>query len=92
MGDHPWTEDDTALLRRISEADLSACALDWYEEAAEAVQAFCCFVFGSLMGMRDAGTTDEADFRLVWAHLAAFTLDRSEAIHAVYTGSGCSTG
>jgi hypothetical protein len=75
-----WTDEHTSFIRERIEGELSPESLEWFEEDAEAISLFSCFVLGGLSGKLAKGEIDAAGFVLGDAHLSAFVLDNSEQI------------
>jgi len=82
-----WAEEHASFIRDRVAGELSLEALEWFEDSAEAVSIFCCFVLGALLGKAASREIDAAGFLLGDAHLSAFVLDNSERVHARFEGS-----
>lgn len=80
-----WGREEFECITTRVQGALSLEALEWYEEAAPAIQMFDCLAMGAMLGKYAAGTLDNVGLLLGEAHLAGFLLERNVPIHERYS-------
>jgi len=76
-----WGRDEYEFITERLDGELALDALEWYEEAAPAIQSFSCLALGALLGKYAAGEINDLGFTLGDAHLPAFIALHNEEIH-----------
>jgi len=79
-----WSREAEEYIARFVDSDLTPGSMTRFEETADAVAAFACFVYGALAGKYTAGELDHSQFELGVLHLPGFYFGHMEEIHKAY--------